>query len=690
MRIRYHFAAGMGGLPGIARNAARIVVALWCAAWLVPVTTAHEPDQYQVPAGRTFADVGPDLSQWFLRAIDGGVNRTNEQIRAAIEQKRSEREIQRLQSAEQVAANVNAQFAYAVTVIEDMDAQFTSAKFAQRYPGQLPGYKSPPSLAKYLMYPLNPLRAWTCGSFRAYGVMVGSDKIGHFTDMGRHYYNAYSAARRAGKSEEQAVAAAVAVGTDDPIMSEKGVLGYMTAGAYSNADLAANFCGMMFYRNLTEPLKLKGVDRPPMLERDGAYWKIAPHVRPDADFWQWFMSDHFDETMNPSLYLDFMRSGIRDIARANSEAIINLRTDANGQRHSQRWFVDRTRELRTYWGVKYGHRGRDEDLVMIHETCFPAAPKDARQRDAIGRTALHRAVDCGDVQQVRKLLASGENVNTVVRSNEQASPDWGQTPLHFAARDGNADIAGLLIQAGADVNAQDDRGVTPLHRANENPQMIALLCDAGAKVNMADATGRTPLHWAARAQNSAALDQLVARRVDPNARDRDGRTPLFDAAATGDANVVAALLRGGADPNAVDRFRATTAHEAITARGASVPDVIDVLVRGGAMINARDDFGCTPLHNSVRRGDEAIVACLLDAGADANIADAYGATPLHLTASRGFGAMARVLISHGANVQARAAGRGTPIDVAMRTGHDQLAAAMRASTGPQNLSTGGR
>jgi ankyrin repeat protein len=571
-----------------------------------------------------------------------------------------------------------------------MDKQWDNTNFTERFPGQLAGYKSPPSISKYLMFPLNPLRAWTCGSFKAYGVMVGSDKIGHFTDMGRHYYNAYSAARRAGKTEEQAVADAVAVGTDDPIMSEKGVLGYMTAGAYSNGDLAANFSGMMFYRNLFEQVKLKGVDRPPMCERDGTFWRIAPHVRPDSDLWQWFVSDHFDETLNPSLYLDFMRGGVRDMARSNASAVVDLRADANGQRHSQKWFNEKTHELRSYWGVNYGHRGDDKALVMIHQVCFPAAPKDDNQPDAIGRTAMHRAVDAGDLAKVQQLIAAGANVNDVIRSDESESPDWGQTPLHFAARDGQMEIARALIAAGADVNAIDDCRVTPLHRAITHPQMIALLCDAGAKINVADVRGRTPLHWAARSGNTDAIDALLARRVDVNARDRDGRTALFDAVTTGRTEVVAALLHGRADPNAVDQFRSTPIHAAVATRGENISDVIDTLVRGGALVNARDDFGCTALHTAIRRGDEAIVATLLDRGADANISDMYGATPLHLTAFRGFGGMARLLIDHGANVRARSVALGTPIDVAARSGHDQLAASMRASTGPRALSTGGR
>src|SRR5688572_26047298 len=311
-------------LPTIAITLAAL---WWSAPFTVPAAFAHEPDQYNVPPGRSFADVGPELSRWFFKAIDGGVNKTNAQIHAAIEQNRSQSEINRLQSQEQLVANVNAQFPYAIKIIEDLDIQFQSRMLAERYPGQLAGYKSPADVGKVLMYPLNPLRAWTCGSFKSYGVMVGSDKVGHFTDMGRHYYNAYSAARRAGKTEAQALADAVAIGTSDPIMSEAGVLGFWTAGAFSNADLAANFCGMLFYRNLTEPMKLKGVDRPPMVVRDGPYWRIAPHIRPDSDLWAWFVSDHYDETLNPSLYLDFMRSKVREWARNGTTAILNMRTE---------------------------------------------------------------------------------------------------------------------------------------------------------------------------------------------------------------------------------------------------------------------------------------------------------------------------------------------------------------------------
>jgi ankyrin repeat protein len=387
------------------------------------------------------------------------------------------------------------------------------------------------------------------------------------------------------------------------------LLGFWTAGAYSNGDMAVNYVGLIFYRNLTEAQMLKGQTRPPMLVRDGPYWKIAPHVTPTSDFLWWFVSDHLDESMNPSLYLPGMRDRMRQMASAHSAGILEHRRDRWGNRRSQAWFAQQGRDLRTYWGVDYGHAGSDAELIHIDKVCF-AAPSNPRARDSRGRAPLHRAVAVADINEVRRLLDSGADVNVPVRSTEPFNSNWGDTPLHMAAQDGRGDIARLLLSRGADFNRGNDRGNTPLHRAVEYPELMATLIEAGADVNRPDARGQTPLHWAALRPDATSATLLLARGADPNSADHDGQIPLHFAARTG-ADVVNALVGQGSDTNAGDRLGARPLHVAAAARHYPAADA---LLRAGAQANATDSFGCTPLYDAKRQGAVALASLLRSAG----------------------------------------------------------------------------
>jgi ankyrin repeat protein len=640
--------------------------------------SGHETDQYTLPLGREFQDLGPFASRYFYRAINRGVIAQNGRIRQAIDNHMPASEIESLQSADAIVAAVNGEFPYAVNIIEDFDHKVQESAMRERWPGHLPGYMPPASMTKYLMYPFNPMRAWDCATVKCYGVYLGADKIGHFTDMGMHYYNAWRGARKRGASEEDALAAAVAVGTDDPLMSEKTVLGWWTAADYSNADLVSNYTGFLFYRNLTEPIMLKGQMRPPMLVRDGACWKIAPHVRMDSDFFAWFISEHLDEAMNPGFFLEFMRDGMRGLATEWSVNVLEHRVDPNGVRRSPSWFLAKARELRAYYGANYGHLGGDEDLVLISKACFPN-PKNDADRDVRGRMAIHRAVDAGDADALKQLLDGGANVNERIVSNEPQNSDWGCTPLHLAARDGRVDLVQLLIERGADVNARNHRGATPLHYAASSRPVSVFLLENKARADVADESGRTPLHWAARLGETPVVVLLMDRGFAPNARDLHGRAPLHDAATAGMAETASALIRRGAEVAAADEFHSTPLHEAASAKSA---DVVAVLLGARAPADARDDFGRTPLHEAARQRSQPVVAALLDAGAKPGIADAYGGTPLHIAARLGEQPVVALLVSRGADVYARSnTTHRTPIDEARNAGHAELAKLMQSGSG---------
>ncbi|MEM2677506.1 MAG: ankyrin repeat domain-containing protein, partial [Thermofilaceae archaeon] len=70
---------------------------------------------------------------------------------------------------------------------------------------------------------------------------------------------------------------------------------------------------------------------------------------------------------------------------------------------------------------------------------------------------LHKAAEEGDLQRVKKLVENGANVN--------AKDEYGSTPLYLAVLNGHLELARFLVEKGANVNAKDIVGWTPLHIA---------------------------------------------------------------------------------------------------------------------------------------------------------------------------------------------------------------------------------
>ena len=113
----------------------------------------------------------------------------------------------------------------------------------------------------------------------------------------------------------------------------------------------------------------------------------------------------------------------------------------------------------------------------------------------------------------------------------------GHTPLHFAARtyggaEKNAEqalIAEALIEADANVSAGDAEGYRPLHTGalHNNVDVVGVLLAARADVNIQADDGSTPLHFAAFAGQVATADLLIEAGADVNAETNKGEKPLF-------------------------------------------------------------------------------------------------------------------------------------------------------------------
>jgi len=185
--------------------------------------------------------------------------------------------------------------------------------------------------------------------------------------------------------------------------------------------------------------------------------------------------------------------------------------------------------------------------------------------------SIHDAAAAGDIDAVKQHIAAGADVNENVLS----------APLHAAALNGHKEIAELLIAKGADVDAKDALGNTPLYN--------------------------TILFNAALDGYKEIAELLIQNSADVNAQDKNGNTPLHEAATSGLKEVVELLIANGADVNAKDNWGGTPLHRAKT------KELAELLIEKGADVNAKKKFGRTPLHGAATKG---IAELLIAKGAD--------------------------------------------------------------------------
>jgi hemoglobin len=151
------------------------------------------------------------------------------------------------------------------------------------------------------------------------------------------------------------------------------------------------------------------------------------------------------------------------------------------------------------------------------------------------------------------------------RSSVRLLGSRGQTLLHEAALAGEAELAAVLIRSGADPDAQEQEGHTPLYRASTG-EVARVLLVAGASADVQSGPTRgTPLHQAARRGYAQVAAALLDHGADIEARDGKGQTPLRRAVNCRQLSVVQLLIQRGADPHADDNRRVTPANVAATA-----------------------------------------------------------------------------------------------------------------------------
>ena len=306
--------------------------------------------------------------------------------------------------------------------------------------------------------------------------------------------------------------------------------------------------------------------------------------------------------------------------------------------------------------------------------------------------------------------STGESYSPVLGRAWSASRvgEHGWTDLHYAAVLNRPDLARLLLDAGASIDARlladgdSERLVEtlsafdapigvmravevfaddPTRRRVSTPILFSIIADAGDVAELLLNRGANLeslaalyggsdgsyglgilVHLAVQSGSSVDVVELLLNRgANLEAVDDIGDTPLYSAVIWSSVGMVELLLDRGASLEAVNNFGNTPLHTAVS--GGSV-GMVELLLNRGANLEAVDDTGDTPLHSAVRFGLAGVVELLLDRGADLEAAGALGETPLHVAAFAGSVDVVELLLDRGANLEAAGDSGNTPLHAA--------------------------
>ncbi|MCJ1251625.1 hypothetical protein MMC30_008860 [Trapelia coarctata] len=283
---------------------------------------------------------------------------------------------------------------------------------------------------------------------------------------------------------------------------------------------------------------------------------------------------------------------------------------------------------------------RNSDVNAIKEL-FQGGKATCSDMTQDGTSLLHVAASLNAAELVRYLLDQGANVN--------AADDDGESPLHVAlARAKDYNVSRLLLERGGDICNRGADGRTPTHTyPNETVRRVLLCHGKFLEASIRDCQGMTSVHYLAWSSKTTVADIQVILAGDPSClsiKDNGGRSILHFAAQRGNCSLLRYVLSLPNTPSLCDADveGKTVMHYAVESKRIQT---IDLVYKHGGNISAIDKQGRTALHIAAMKGNMEAVKRVLQLGGSEQLLrrDLARCTPAQLAASSGNAATATYL-----------------------------------------------
>lgn len=305
--------------------------------------------------------------------------------------------------------------------------------------------------------------------------------------------------------------------------------------------------------------------------------------------------------------------------------------------------------------VNVANAGPDEDLIAAVNNGDVAKVQSALRnkanpeaRGTKGATALMLASELGHADIAKLLIGAGASVATTRMG--------GIAAIHHAAAGGQLQTLKLLLASGANVSARTDLGSTPLIVAGRtgNLEVLKTLLDAGADRTEKDSNAVTAFMLAAQTDCVECLKLLRVPGEDINTQSAKGRSVLDYAITSRSATVWQYLFEQGASFDAAKSARdqvlfsfVTTPTDVLLKKPASNAETFRLLIAHRASLEPKNADEQTPLILAAKMGDLPAVQALVEAKANVSARDKEQATALIVSASRNVIENTRMLLAIG-------------------------------------------